>query len=215
MAYTLATAVTQVRSMLNEDTAVFWTDTQLENWIKEGCLAWSSGSLTVEDELTLTLAANQLRYSSSDNSEIADVIEIYSAYYDDQSNNYKGLIKAHPKQLGHLATFTAGDPKYIMLHNSKVYIWPLTTSSIVNSSGTVEILYAKETDDITAIQDEFQIWPFFFACGRALQKDRRYAEASAMFSQFYTMVQFERSDKHMRETDGQSEFVIPRSGANK
>lgn len=211
MAYTLATAVTQVRSLLNEDTAVFWTDTELENWIKEGCLAWSSGSLTVESSFELTLIANQLSYSSSDDANIANVLEIHSAYYDDQSNNYKALIKGTSKNLGHVATSTAGAPKYIFLHNRKLYIWPLTTAAIVSAGGTVHVLFSKETDDITALNDEFQIWPIHFSAAKALQKDRRYAEASMHMNQFYTMLNFERGDKYIREVDAESDFLIPKS----
>lgn len=212
MSYTLATATTAVRNTLNEDTAVFWTDAEIQAWIQEGCLIWSATTLLIEDTVELTLVQDQLTYTSSDESDIANIVEIYSAYYDDQSNNYAGLIKAHPRQLGHLDTFTAGDPKYIMLHNRTIYIWPLTTAGIVNAGGTVTILYAKGTSDITAIQDEFQVWPIQFACAKAKQKDRREAEASALFTQFYTMLNFERADKHARETDSIDRFLIPTAG---
>lgn len=212
MAYTLATATTQVRNLLNEDDAVFWSDSEIQEWIKEGCLLFSSATLLVEDTQDITLVANQLKYTSSDESWIANCLEIYSAYYDDQSNNYAGLVKAHPRQLGHVATFTAGDPKYIMLHKRQVYIWPLTTSAIVTAGGVVTCLYAKTTNDITAIQDEFQLLPIMFAQARAMEKDRRFGEANQLFQQFYTMINFERADKHARETDSMDRFLIPMSG---
>ena len=212
MSYTLATATTSVRNTLNEDTAVFWSDAEIQTWIQEGCLIWSAATLLIEDSVTLTLVANQLTYSSSDDSEVGNIVEVYSAYYDDQSNNYAGLIKAHPRQLGHLDTFTAGDPKYIMLHNRLLYIWPLTNTTVRDAGGTVTVLYAKSTSDITAIQDEFQIWPIMFACARAKEKDRRESEAGPLFTQFYTMLNFERADKHAREIDSMDRFLIPNAG---
>ena len=212
MSFTLATATTAVRNGLNEDTAVFWDDTELQTWIQEGCLLFSSATLLVEDTQDITLVANQLKYTSSDHSWIANCLEVYSGYYDDQSNNYAGMIKAHPRQLGHLDTFTAGDPKYIMLHKRELYIWPLTTAAIVSAGGVATVLFAKVTNDITAIQDEFQIWPMMYALAKAKQKDRREAEASSLFTQFYTMLNFERSDKHARETDSMDRFLIPAAG---
>jgi hypothetical protein len=111
-----------------------------------------------------------------------------------------------------LDTFTAGDPKYIMLHNSLVYVWPLTSATIVNAGGTITVLYAKSTNDITALRDEFQIWPIVFACAKAKQKDRREPEATPLFTQFYTMLNFERADKHAREIDSMDRFLIPAAG---
>jgi len=212
MSYTLATATTAVRNGLNEDTAVFWSDTEIQGWIQEGSLLFTSATLLVEDTDDITLVANQLSYSSSDHSWIGDCVEVYSAYYNDKSNNYAGLIKGHPRSLGHLDTFTAGDPKYIMLHNRTLYVWPLTTAAIVTAVGVVTVLYAKVTNDITAIQDEFQIWPIVYALAKCKQKDRREQEASSLFTQFYTMLNFERSDKHARETDSMDRFLIPATG---
>lgn len=212
MAYTLATATTQVRRLLNEDDAKFWTDAELQAWIQEGTLIFTSATLLCESSLNLTLVANQLTYTSTDSADVANILELYGAYYNDQSNNYAGLVKAHPRQLGHLPTFTAGDPKYIMFHNRKIYIWPLTTAAIVTAGGVVTVLYAKTTNDITAIADEYQIWPIFYAQARALHKDRRYGEASQLLAQFYTMINFERGDKHARETDAYDRFVIPMTG---
>ena len=65
MSYTLATAVAQVRSTLNEDTATFWTDGELEGWIEEGTILFSTISLCVEADDTITLIENQINYSSS------------------------------------------------------------------------------------------------------------------------------------------------------
>lgn len=212
MSYTLATAVTRVRDDLNEETAAFWDDDQIEEWIKEGCIIFSSTTLMVEDTQTITLVQSQLSYSSSDHSWIGNVIEVYSAYYDDQSSNYAGLIKAHPRQLGHLETFTAGDPKYIMLHDRNLYIWPLSSANVVNAGGTVTVLFSKVTNDITDLDDEYQIWPIIYASAKAKEKDRRNAEAGSQLAQFYTMINFERQDKHARETDSFDKFLIPLTG---
>ena len=217
MSYTLTTAVAQVRSTLNEDTATFWTDGELEGWIEEGTILFSTISLCVEADDTITLIENQINYSSSDSGcdWIDDVIEVYSGYYDDQSNGYAGLVKAHPRMLGHLATFTPGDPKYVMFHNKKIYIWPLTTAALVTAGATVQVLYSKSTSDITDLPEHFQLYPIIYATGKAKQKDRREAEAASLFAQFFSMANFERADKYVREPDTYDSFQIPQGGAQR
>ncbi|MHA2064407.1 MAG: hypothetical protein ACXABY_08510 [Candidatus Thorarchaeota archaeon] len=212
MALTLSNATTEVRYAINEATALFWSDTEIENWIKEGCRIFSSKTLMVEDTQDITLVANQLSYAVGDHAWIGDAMEIYSAIYDDGSNKYKGLIKIHPRQLGNLASFTSGDPKYFCSHDRKVYIWPLTTAAIVTAGGLVTTLHAKETDAIADITDEFQHLPIIYAVGKCKQKDMKFAEANSLLSQFYQEINFERADKHARETDSLDKFRIPARG---
>lgn len=210
MAFTLTTATTAVRDNINEDNAAFWLNSEIETWIKEGTLIFSSATLMCEDTQDITLVQNQLNYSSSDHSWIGNIQEIYAGIYNDGSNNFKGLIKAHPRMLGHLDTFAAGDPKYIMMHDRKLYVWPLTSASIAGK--TVSVLHSKKTNDITQLEDEYQIWPIIYATAKAKEKDRRQAEASSLMAQFYTMVNFERQDKHAREVDSLDLFLIPEGG---
>lgn len=210
MSYTLATATTAVRQALNEDTAAFWTNSEIQTWIQEGCLIFSSATLMVEDTQNITLVANQLKYSVSDHSWIDTCVELYTAIYNDGSNNYAGLQKAHPRMLGHLDVFTPGDPRYIMIHDRQIYIWPLTTAAVAGK--TISVLFSKVTSDITLLEDEYQTWPIVYATAKAKEKDRREAEAGALFSQFYTMINFERQDKHAREVDSTDKFLIPQGG---
>jgi hypothetical protein len=212
MALTLANATTEARDHLNEASAVFWSDAQLQRWIQEGTRIVSSKALAVEADDSITLVANQLLYTSSDHSWIGDCMEPYAAYYDDGSNTYKGLIKVHPRELGNVATFTAGDPKYYCLHNRSIYIWPLTTAAIVTAGGTVMVLYGKETDDITELKDEFQHMPITYAVAKAKMRDRAYSEAGVLMSQFFQELNFERGDKHQREEDSLDMFKIKGRG---
>lgn len=212
MSLTLADAITEVRDVLNEATAVFWTDAQITKWIQEGCRIFSSKTLMVEDTQDIDpLVANQLSYSSGDETWIGDVLEIYSALYNTGSNVYKGLIKIHPRQLGNLATRTSGPTKYYCQHNRKIYLWPLPSATEAGTA-TISFLFAKETDDITVIRDEFQHLPILYACGKAKQKDQKFAEAASFLSQFMQELAFERGDKHAREVDSLDKFKIPATG---
>lgn len=214
MALTLNNAITEVRATLNETSADFWTDAQITAWIQEGSRIFSSKTLLVEAEDDIDpLIASQLSYSSSDETWMADVIEPYAAIYFDGTSTYKGLIKVHPRQIGNVGTFAAGEPKYYALHNRKLYVWPLTTSAVVAAGGIITLLYASETDDITAIADEYQHLPIVYATAKAKQKDQKFAEATALMQQFLNEINFDRLDKHEREIDAVDSFRIPTRGA--
>jgi len=208
MALSLSEAVTEVRDHLNEATAVFWSDAQIEKWIKTGTRIASSKGLLVEADDNITLINNQLLYTSSDEAWLADCLEPIYAYYNDQSNKYKGLIKIIPRQIGNVAAFTTGDPKYYCFFNRSMYVFPLTSAAIVTAGGTVSFLYGKETDDITALSDEYQHLSMDYALARAKYRDHHYAEASNLLAQFYQDISFERKDKVMREQDTLDSFKI-------
>jgi len=212
MGFSLSSAITQMRGFLNEPIAAFWTDSELTYWLQEGVRDFSSKSLMVEAVGYITLATDKLVYTSSDESFLANVIEPYAAIYDDGSHNWKGLLKVHPRQMGHLLKAQAGDPLYYCLHARSIYIWPLTTAAIVTAGGMVKILYAEETGDITDLTDELQHIPLIYACAKAKEKDQKFQEANALMSQYIMLTNFERADKHGREEDSYDMFRVRSTG---
>jgi hypothetical protein len=214
MALTLANAITQVRGILNEETAAFWTDAEITYWLQEGTRELATKALVVEaDDDIDPLVANQLQYTASDETWIANCLEPYALIYNDGSYGYRSLIKITPHNLGHVATFTSGPPKYYCFFNRTFYLWPVASS---NEAGvaTITALYAKETDDITELNDEYQQLPILWAAARVKQKDQKGAEANGFFSMFYNSAAFERRDKVIREQDGVTDFAIPGRSKN-
>jgi hypothetical protein len=215
MALTLSQCITEVRDLLNEPTEVFWSDTEITNWIKEGCRDFSSKSLMVEAEGQITLGATKLSYSSSDAAFIANIVEPYAALYNNGSAAWKGLIKIHPRMIGNEATNTAGDPKYYCLHNKKIYIWPTTSAALVSAGAYITLLYATETDSIVALADEFQHIPLLYAKAKCKYKDQKFAEGNALMAMYNSFVAFERQDKHEREQDTMDMFKIKTRSAER
>jgi ABC-type glycerol-3-phosphate transport system substrate-binding protein len=213
MAHTLASSIVEVRNILNEKNAVFWGDTEISDWIKEGTRIFSSKTLMVEDTDGLDpLIEAQLMYSASDETWISDIIEPYAAVYFNGTNRYKGLIKIHPRMIGNLALGTAGPPKYYCMHDRNIYVFPLTSAAVVAAGASIAFLYSKETEDIEDITDEYYHLPIVYAAAKAKQKDQKYAEANSLFAQFYQEVNFERQDKHAREVDSLDKFKVPIQG---
>lgn len=210
MSLTLAQATTDVRDLLNEPTAVFWTDTEIEDWIKEGVIKISSKLHGVEADDDLTLVENQLIYTSTDHSWIGDCMAIQAAIYDDGANKYKGLQFVNPKQLGNVKTFTSGDPRYYGFYNRTIYIWPLPSST--TAGNTISFLYAKETNDITELQDEHQGLAIIWAQIKAYEKDMKWQTAAALKQEFYSELNFEKADKHLRQ--GEPEQAVKQGQTN-
>lgn len=208
MSLSLANAITEVRYVLNESTAAFWSDAEITAWIKEGTRIFASKSLLVENtNIVDPMIVSTPYYDSADESFLGSVMEIYSVIYFDGTSTYKGLIKIHPKQIGNVALSTAGPPKYYCLFNRNLYIFPLASAAVA-AAGTLEILGSIETDDITIIQDEYQHLPIIYAIAKAKQKDEKFGDAATLLSQFFQEISFERQDKHSREVDLLEDFRI-------
>lgn len=208
MSLSLANAITEVRYVLNESTAAFWSDAEITAWIKEGTRIFASKSLLVENtNIVDPMIVSTPYYDSADESFLGSVMEIYSVIYFDGTSTYKGLIKIHPKQIGNVALSTAGPPKYYCLFNRNLYIFPLASAAVA-AAGTLEILGSIETDDITIIQDEYQHLPIIYAIAKAKQKDEKFGDAATLLSQFFQEISFERQDKHNREVDLLEDFRI-------
>ena len=209
MSLTLANSITQVRAALNEATATYWSDDEITFWIQEGCRVFSSKTLMMEDTQDIDpLVANQLRYTSGDQAWIANILEPYTAIYYNGSSKYKGLIKIEPKQIGNLATFTSGEPKYYCMHDRSIYLFPLVSAAVVMANGVVTLLFSSVTSDITDITDEYQHLPIIYAVAKAKQKDQHFGESASLMSQFFQETNFERADKHTREKDNLEAFKV-------
>ena len=209
MSLTLAQGITEVRDLVNEASAVFFSDAQITKLIQEGTRIFSSKTLLVEDTQVLDPPiANKLVYSSTEETWLATTLAIYAAIYDNGSNVHKGLIKVHPRQIGNLATGTAGPPKYYCFFNRNLYVWPLPSATVI-ASGQISFLLSKETDDITEVTDEFQHLPIMYAIAKAKQRDQKFADATSLLAQFFQELNFERADKHDRTVDSIESFKVP------
>ena len=99
-----------------------------------------------------------------------------------------------------------------MWHNRKLYVFPMASTTVAGNGSLLRVLYATETDDVTALQDEHQHLPIIYACAKAKQKDQKFAEATSLMSQFYQELAYEREDKHGRDEESLDMFKIKARG---
>lgn len=187
----LAEAVTEVRTLINEPTARFWTDTEIENWIKEGCV---------------DVCAKTLCYKAVDNSKAitnsmieylvpTDAFKILSCeFYDSQASpvTYTGLTRMHPRQIGNEQPTSDGDPEWWYHYADRIGIYPVPSS--VHANDRLIVHYALSDDDITNIPDRYQTFVINYAAAMALLKRRRNQAAMALYASYLNSVKFARLD---------------------
>jgi len=111
MAYTLSQAVAQVRYLLNEPTAGFWTDTEIESWLGQAAADISTKTLCTTAEGTITLATSQMKYTSSDSAWLDDLIRAEVVWYSSGTGT-RGLQRIQPHMFGHVQNKDAGPTRY-------------------------------------------------------------------------------------------------------
>lgn len=207
MSYTLTQAIEQVRFLLNESDAVFWSDTEIEDWIQQGVIQVSSKLLSAESEDTVTMVENQFKYDSTDESWLANLIKVKGMYYT-TSNNLYGMQRIDIDMFGHTQHFQTGQrPRYYYENNRKLYVWPKPGAD--QAGDIITVLNSYVTDDITNLKDEHQDLTFLYAVSKAKSKDEKHQEAALYLSQFINRINFERQDKYSFGVEPTSSITIP------
>lgn len=205
MAYTLNESVTEVRSLINESSASFWSDTEIQNWIKEASIDISTKLLSAESEDTVTLVSTQWIYSSTDEAWLANLLKAKGCYYSASASDIKGMQRIDIQKVGHIQV-TSGSPRYFFENNRKFYIWPIPGAT--QATKTITVLNAYETNDVTALRDEHQPLTFLYAAAKAKAKDRMFQESALYMAQYLNSINFERQDKYDLGVDPTSTFDL-------
>lgn len=211
--YSAAEALTQVRALIGEPSASFWSDEELNNWVIEASVDISVKTLCFEHKNTVALVASQLEYTNflatPTTNGIAQVVKVYSCIYDDNSNDYTGLIKIHPRQIQHLPEATAGPSKYYYHFAGKLGIFPLPTATEAALTGPIIMLCSLVADAITDLPDHYQQFAVIYAAAMARFKERKNAEAMRLYTQYINSMNFHRADIYERGVDAKSDFQMP------
>ena len=208
MAYTLSTAITEIRALINEDTPSFWSDADLTEWVKQGCLDWSEKSLLLLAEDTITLVDGQHQYTTSDGSHIDTATRTIHAEYNDvaiQRISFEQIRGHNSKKISGSKVPTY----YFDMYNGTTftfYIGPTPDSTIAGNK--ITCYFAQKTDDITKIPYEYQQTVFLYAASKAKFRERQYQEASLYYQQYINNITFARQDSLQRGIQPTASFRI-------
>jgi len=194
--YTEATARAQVRSLLGEATASFWTDAEINAWLSEAAQDLSARTLCVQKTADVTLATGTVEYATEDYT-----IKIIGAYYESPdiegvAQGYIGLKRVMLNQIADLPHMTPGPPKYFYRYSEdgtgKIGFIPLPTAT--ENGETVKVIYAAQTNDIAEIPQLLQSATFWYCASMAYKKEHRYTEADKFYQMYLQKLQSLRSD---------------------
>lgn len=208
--YSVAEARAQVRSVINESTADFWTDDEIDSWLVEGTSMLATQAHCVEAVDDVTLVVNQLEYTTLDGSDdVSDIIKIHAVIYNDGSNGYTGLVKMDLDLVGRDDLNSSGPPQQYCMFADKIVIMPITSAAVVSAGGKVRVYYSKLAADITSIPDHLQVYVICYAVAMAFFKRNKNGIASYFMNLFNTWSSFERVDLMLEPTEGKTNFIQP------
>lgn len=178
--YTEATARAQVRSLIGEASASFWTDAELNAWISEAVEDISARALCIQVSDTIALVTAQNEYATTVGAvSVVDIVKVWGCFYISPDNEYIGLKRIEPKDIAGLPFMIAGPPKYYYHFADKIGILPLPSAA--ESTKTIRIYFSKSSQTIGDLPNQYQPLTIWFAASMAFKKEHRYAESSAMY----------------------------------
>jgi len=197
MSFTKTQILAEVRSLLNEPAAEFWTDEEIGNWIDQAVVDISTKTLCVETTGDIELGADTAEYDFP-----TGALKVVACLYDG-----RGLLKIRPHQVGHVTERTKGKPEYWYPFAKKIGVFPVPDSTRAGEKMTV--YYHKMTYDITLIPDEFQLLAIQYAVRNALMKDRKWASAAQMNGIYLNNAGFGRQDLILKPGDAKEDYRVP------
>ena len=188
--YTSTTARTQVRAIIGEATASFWSDTELDNWIKEAVedISARSGGFQVSD--TITLVTAQYEYATTTGSvAVADIVKVLGMVYvvttditGDTNQRFIGLIPIDPSMIHVLPLTENGPPKYYYHSGENIGILPPPTAT--ENAQLIRIYFTKTSQTIADLPNQYQSLTFWYAASMAYKKEHRYAESKELYGMY-------------------------------
>ena len=205
----------QVRILLNEPTAGYWTNDEIDKWVQEASVDIAIKTLCFEKSGDITLVSTPvLTYGAIGSDSIDDIIKIYGAVYYDNTNTYRGLMKIHPRQIQHLPQFDAGEPYYWYHFGDMVGIFPVTNATVVTAVGKVKVFYSlsKGIEDVAGtwyLPYYYQLATIYYAVSMARKKQGMIAEANQFYAIYMNSLAFARADLYERGVDSKDMFQMP------
>ena len=183
--YTATTARTQVRALLDEATASFWSDTEIDNWIKEATENISARALCIQDTDTFLLATSQYEYTdlvTDGAAGVTEIVKVWGAIYLNPDDEYIGLKRIEAFQIADLPHMKSGPPVYYYHFDDKIGIFPLPASG--QNGDSVKIYFSIQSQTIGDLPNEYQALTFLYAASMAYKKEHRYAESDKFYQMY-------------------------------
>lgn len=193
---------TEVRYLLNESTAAFWTDTEIDNWLDQGQRDIAVKALCIESTGSITTAAGTREYSYTG-------LKCAACEY-----NNKTLVAIPIKQIGH-RTINGVTPQYWYEYNGKIGVDPLPDAvySIKTYLAVDSTDFANDAA-VSTLPVIFQSSILLYAFYKGLMKERKFAQAAQIYNIYINEITYERQDIIDRKGNTAADFKAPVEGRN-
>ena len=196
-----ADSVLEVRYIINEATASFWSDAEIQAWLDQGISDITSRALCFQTSDTITLSTSVYEYSTTTGSvSVSAIVKILGAFYISPDNEYIGLKRIYANQIADLPYMASGPPKYYYHYANKIGILPLPTST--ESTNLVRIYFARQASGATLalriadLPTEYKPLLYLFAASMAWKKEHRFAEANATYATYLQQLNALKQELH-------------------
>lgn len=157
MAVLMSTAITEVRALLDESSANFWTDAQLTSWINQGCQDIARRAEILWQEVPFNVEALVQNYPFP-----ADFLNVHRAEFtltqngvsSDQTFNleYRG-INQMDEIWGILHSLPAAWPQYFTIRGNSVLGFYLMLYPSPGADGVLTVYYYRQAQNVTSTQN--------------------------------------------------------------
>jgi hypothetical protein len=205
-------ALQELRVLLDEKTAAFWTDDDLNSYVIMGAVNTSMRGLGVIKKDAVTLATGTLTYTalaSAGAGGVANIARVIAANYIDTAATptHKGLLRIQPTSIYHLPNLTDGAPDYYFHLNTMFGVYPLPSAGV--NGDTVDIYYCEYADGIDDLPDYYQHFAIWYACALAYLKRGKGAKAQYWLMKYLKGVTHARNLLFDPPPDSLDKLTIP------
>jgi len=184
--YTVATAREQVRNLLSERSNGYFTDTEIDNWVKEAVEDVSTRTECVQVSDTIALVTGQYEYATTVGSvSVVDIINVSGMVYvvsTDITGNtlqdYIGLRRISTEEIASLPMIESGPPRYFYHYADKIGILPVPTAT--ENAQVVRAYFSKQSQTIGDLPNQYQSLTFWYAAAMAYKKQGKVDDANKM-----------------------------------
>jgi len=184
-----ADSVLIVRYMINETTASFWSDAEIQEWLDQGVSDITSRTLCFQISDTITLATGTYEYATTTGSvAVSAIVKILGAFYISPDNEYIGLKRIEAAQIADLPFMIPGPPKYFCHYANKIIILPVPTTA--ENAQLVRIYFARQASGaslalrIADLPTECKPLLYLFAAAMAWKKEHRLVESDTVYKMY-------------------------------
>jgi len=192
-----ANLITEVRTLINEENAVLFSDTDITAGLDFAINEMSKSMLFGGTSTSQQLSTGTQYYTYTSNLPRPEAIIYYGASEtapEDTAGTAKTLIKTHPRQMAQNADrSTDGPPVEWWFADEKIWVYPAPSAS-ENNHYLIILGWSYDAAYSTDVPDYLQEYTIWYALSKCFEKKKNYAAAQQYMAIFNSFIMFHRLD---------------------